>query len=404
MIRIKFEVTFNEKKAKSFFSKKLSPVLVFSTIILSFALALGINLVFAWTEPGADPPGGNVAAPINVSSTAQTKAGTLTLGGGAIINQIGATWGGWYESIRLNQAAHSAITHPGGGLLFGLHGNRNFYWADTTNGWYAMTLSASGNLYTRGTLTIGSYGDIYSDAGWLRLNQNHTQNIYTPRIIRADGGFQVDGNTVIDANAGWHRTYGNTGWYNGTWGGGWYMIDATWVRSYANKSVYTAGSIRADTSLCIGTDCRSVWPSGGGGGDDDWDIYSDRVQATRGEARVGEIRAYIMKDWDNTNFYVDPNSTSRMVTADVNTVYTGIMYDRNDIGYYCNPSGTSKLINLTLTGDLIANSNSTGGCYWYGDDFGSNQTRRGSCNNGYFMAGVETRDNGKINLIKCCRL
>jgi len=122
------------------------------------------------------------------------------------------------------------------------------------------------NLTVGGTLYIGSNGDVYSDTSWLRLNQNHTQNIYTPRMIRADGGFQVDGKIVIDNNAGWHRTYGNTGWYNGTYGGGWYMSDSTWVRSYNNKSVYTggemqAGTVRANSNLCIGSDCKSSWPS-----------------------------------------------------------------------------------------------------------------------------------------------
>jgi hypothetical protein len=41
---------------------------------------------------------------------------------------------GWYEAIRFSQDAHSAITHPGGGLLFGLHSDRSFYFADIAGG------------------------------------------------------------------------------------------------------------------------------------------------------------------------------------------------------------------------------------------------------------------------------
>ena len=56
----------------------------FKTILLSVAvllISLGIGLVFAaWQEPTASPPGGNVEAPINVSSTGQTKTGNLTAG------------------------------------------------------------------------------------------------------------------------------------------------------------------------------------------------------------------------------------------------------------------------------------------------------------------------------------
>ena len=36
--------------------------------------------VYAWTEPGSTPPGGNVPTPLNVGSTAQTKTGDLTVG------------------------------------------------------------------------------------------------------------------------------------------------------------------------------------------------------------------------------------------------------------------------------------------------------------------------------------
>lgn len=79
--------------------------------------------------------------------------------------------------------------------------------------------------------------------------------------IEANGGIKVDGNVIISDGGGWHYTYGNTGWYNGTYAGGWYMEDTTFVRSYNNKSVYTGGQVRGDAGLCIGTDCRTSWPS-----------------------------------------------------------------------------------------------------------------------------------------------
>lgn len=52
------------------------------------------------------------------------------------------TWGGWFEAIRFSQPLHSAITHPGGGLLFGMHSNRRFYFADTQRGQYVMMIKA----------------------------------------------------------------------------------------------------------------------------------------------------------------------------------------------------------------------------------------------------------------------
>ncbi len=47
-------------------------------IIIGITLAIGFS-VFAFTEPTQAPPGGNVTAPLNVSGTAQTKAGDLTV-------------------------------------------------------------------------------------------------------------------------------------------------------------------------------------------------------------------------------------------------------------------------------------------------------------------------------------
>ncbi|BCD61755.1 phage tail fiber protein [Nitratiruptor phage NrS-5] len=44
----------------------------------------------------------------------------------------------------------------------------------------------------------------------------------------------------------WFRSSGSTGWYNATYGGGIYMTDSTWVRTYNNKSFYSANVIRAD--------------------------------------------------------------------------------------------------------------------------------------------------------------
>lgn len=44
---------------------------------------------------------------------------------------------------------------------------------------------------------------------------------------------------------GWFRTTGDSGWYSEKWGGGFNMTDSTWIRAYNNKSIYTAGTVRA---------------------------------------------------------------------------------------------------------------------------------------------------------------
>jgi len=54
-----------------------------------------------------------------------------------------------------------------------------------------------------GSTRMGEIGSL--DTTWLRINQETAKNIYTPRIIRADGGFQVDGSTVINGTGSYVR-------------------------------------------------------------------------------------------------------------------------------------------------------------------------------------------------------
>ncbi len=68
----------------------------------------------------------------------------------------------------------------------------------------------------------------------------------------AAGNFNMGSVTAIDANSGWHRTYGDTGWYNGTYGGGWYMTDSNWVRAYNSKSVWSPSYGQFDLGLASG--------------------------------------------------------------------------------------------------------------------------------------------------------
>lgn len=102
----------------------------------------------------------------------------------------------------------------------------------------------------------GTYGGGWymSDGTWIR--SYGSKYVYCDQIIRADAGFQVDGNTVIDDGAGWHRSYGATGWYNGTYGGGIWMNDATWVRVYNGKNFICDASIQMGDAT---TDAHNFW-------------------------------------------------------------------------------------------------------------------------------------------------
>ena len=446
MIRIKFEITFNEKKAgkklkrlskstKGFFSKKLSPALVFSTIILSLVLALGVNFVFAWTDPGADPPGSNVLAPINVSSTAQTKSGDLGvhnltvndrhiyLGSQYLYgdNSSALFWTGNHDTVtqmlfRDRQGTtYGRVYGAGDGTWFGLlDGDGNWSYAAVKDTYTLLYINNIEKLrIDNDSLNLGVKEAIRFSDSWLRLNSanSFTSGTYTPYLIRADGGFNVDGNTVIDNNAGWHRTYGNTGWYNGTWHGGWYMIDSTWVRAYNNKSVYTSGSIRADTSLCIGTDCRSSWPSGGGAESDTLDSVCDRGATT-------DRRIFTDGVTSNGNISVTGAITStanihagsRIISDDTIRGYNDLVLDGSiSVGGSVFADNNIKAGGSIVSADtLYANNDLRVNDKIYAPNQGWEDIRNKypntnfcGCNDGWYIVGVNFNGDGKCVHVQC---
>jgi hypothetical protein len=93
---------------------------------------------------------------VNLGDGSGFFAGGVSIQGAMDVSATSTTWGGWYESLRFTRSEHAAITHPGGKLLFGMHGNRNFYFTDTNAGRHVMTISGvSGNVDILGALTVG---------------------------------------------------------------------------------------------------------------------------------------------------------------------------------------------------------------------------------------------------------
>jgi len=68
--------------------------LVFGILVLCFSISF---YIFAWTEPSANPPQGNVDVPLNVSGTPQGKLGNLGVGIDSPVSRLhikdGQTWG-----------------------------------------------------------------------------------------------------------------------------------------------------------------------------------------------------------------------------------------------------------------------------------------------------------------------
>ncbi len=118
----------------------------------------------------------------------------------------------------------------------------------------------------------GGYG-LRVNAGTNASASSYLLELYSANGINNNSKFQVTGNgnvvvngsTVIDGNAGWHRSYGSTGWYNGTYGGGWYMTDSSWIRSYGDKNIYqNTGVLRTDGTFQVGSSGGTLNVDNGG--------------------------------------------------------------------------------------------------------------------------------------------
>lgn len=101
-------------------------------------------------------------------------------------------------------------------------GGSDVDWLKTTGG---AATSINNNIYTNGRVGIGTTNPIYS--------------------LQAQGD--------IYANGGWLRVSGNRGLFFQSYGGGFYMTDATWIRTYNNKSFYhNTGIMRTDGTFQVG--------------------------------------------------------------------------------------------------------------------------------------------------------
>ncbi len=143
------------------------------------------------------------------------------------------SYGGW------KMALHSYGTAPGAGHL----ASALFFDDGALVSDYLYRSSVAGHPeFNRMNTDLDLAGHNLNQAA-----QVQAQSVTASESITAKGDIhaaqaQIDGDT---STGGWFRSTGDGGWYNQKWQGGWYMSDPDWVRSYADKNIYTGGQIHA---------------------------------------------------------------------------------------------------------------------------------------------------------------
>ncbi len=121
----------------------------------------------------------------------------------------------------------------------------------------AGRIAAGKSLYSYDSICAGGLNGDCSGNGGVKMTA--AGNL----IASADVvGGQISSNGEV-STAGYFRTRNDGGWYSEKWNGGLYMSDGQWVRSYADKNMYTggqmqAGSLQSNTDLTVNRNAAVV--------------------------------------------------------------------------------------------------------------------------------------------------
>ena len=211
----------------------------------------------------------------------------------------------------------------------------------------------------------------------------------------------------------WFRSNGTTGWFNSSYGGGIYMQDGSYIRTYNSKIFLCDQSVRSpifydsdDTGYYIdpnSTSDTALRVRGGilHGPNPTWGAYlyvgtngnisgTATVAVTNGNIHIdtssssnplylqyycggytqayGSMRSPIFYDLDDTGYYVNPNSGSRLSSINVDQYYCYGYYRTNYVGRggICGNYDSTKYQNVFTMGDswnLAYDGSSVGNLY-----------------------------------------
>jgi len=186
--------------------------------ILAMAFLIGY-IVLAWTEPSQAPPGGNVPAPINVGSTAQTKAGNLTLPN-LYLNAVGNE--GNIYSANIIQGYNDLILYGSSAknVPIYLEGNPVVINNDAGTGNVGIgTTAPNEKLTIEGSLSLreisapgatANYGKLYVKTDGHIYFKNDANQEFDLTQAALGGYWTLSGSNLYPNNTGWNVGIGTT--------------------------------------------------------------------------------------------------------------------------------------------------------------------------------------------------
>ena len=170
-----------------------------------------------------------------------------------------ANWSGWaqvYTTAHKPTASDVGALPLSGGTMSGY-----IQLPDTGSSWIDGSFKGSLRGYRQSTgsyhpiitqttssghkVSLGGLGDNF---GFYLYDANRTENGFDKEFTfsLADKQLYTTCRTIHNE---WIYCQGDYGLYFQTHNGGWYMSDSSWVRSYADKNIYTGGRIKAGNAL-----------------------------------------------------------------------------------------------------------------------------------------------------------
>ena len=170
-----------------------------------------------------------------------------------------ANWSGWaqvYTTAHKPTASDVGALPLSGGTMSGY-----IQLPNTAGSWIDGSFKGSLRGYRQSTgsyhpiitqttssghkVSLGGLGDNF---GFYLYDANRTANGFDKEFIFSLANKELY-TTCRTIHNEWVYCQGDYGLYFQTHNGGWYMSDSSWVRSYADKSIYTGGTIKAGNAL-----------------------------------------------------------------------------------------------------------------------------------------------------------